>query len=161
MFKSKRFIIAVLLIFSFSSVPAFSAELEHVVGAGIGLPYGGFGVSYELGVCDYFAPVLGVGLLPDNIGWNVGARLYYPGRDAKFRARLTALYGTNTLVEHKHSNDDYDTETGMSGGVGLNWRFAPHWALDADFFVVENDVPDGYEQEGSDVKIALGCSFRW
>lgn len=155
------FIILLFLVVTFFSTPAFCAKFEHVFGAGVGLPYGGLGVNYEFGVCDYFAPVFGLGLVPDNVGWNAGARLYYPGRESTFRARLTALYGTNTIIERADSDEEYDTETGLSGGIGINWRFAQHWAFDADLFFVDQDIPDGYEKEGSDIKISLGCSFRW
>ncbi len=160
--KLKHILIIPLFFFTtLFSTPAFSAEFEHVFGTGIGLPYGGLGVNYELGVCDYFAPVIGLGIIPDNVGWNAGARLYYPGREAKLRARLTALYGTNAVIEREYSSEDYDAETGLSGGIGINWRFARHWAFDADLFVVDQDIPNGYKEEGSDVKISLGCSFRW
>ncbi len=142
---------------------ALCNQVEHSAGFGIGLPYGGVtGVNYELGLNDYFAPVVGIGVLPDNIGWNVGARVYYPGREAKVRGRLTALYGTNTLLETSTlGSKDYETEEGFSGGLGVNWRFAEHWAFDADVFVVDSDVPAGYTQEGSDVKGAIGFSYRW
>lgn len=152
---------AFLFTFVFSA-PAYSNQLEHVIGGGIGLPYGGIGANYELGINDYFAPIVGLGLLPEDIGWNVGARLYYPGRDAKFRGRLTALYGTNTLLERTVAGErEYDTDTGLSGGIGINWRFGDHWAFDADVFVVDYDIPVGYEEQGSDVKGSLGFSRRW
>lgn len=162
MSKHHFFIIPVFLFTVFISSPAQSIELEHVVGGGIGLPYGGIGANYELGINDYFAPVVGLGLFPENIGWNAGARLYYPGRDAKFRGRLTALYGTNTVLERTVSgNKEYDTDTGLSAGLGINWRFGDRWAFDADVFLVDHDTPPGYTKEGSDVKGALGFSFRW
>ncbi len=154
---------ALLLTFTFSA-PAYSNQLEHVVGGGIGLPYGGgIGGNYEMGVNDYFAPIVGLGSLPENIGWNAGARLYYPGRDAKFRGRLTALYGTNTILETTFAGSKkYDTKTGLSGGLGINWRFGDHWAFDADFFVVDQDIPEGYKQEDSVVAAgSLGFSWRW
>jgi hypothetical protein len=150
-----------LLMLAFSS-PVHSTQLEQSYGLGLGLPYGGLGVNYELGVNDYFAPTLGLGYLPDNIGWNAGVRFYYPGRDARFRGRLTALYGTNVILKKTIAgNTDYDTQTGMSGGLGFNWRFGDYWSFAVDLFVVENDVPAGYEEKGSEVKFTLGFSRHW
>lgn len=54
-----------------------------------------------------------------------------------------------------------DTDTGLSGGLGINWRFGNRWAFDADLFVTDYNTPPGYTKEGSDVKGALGFSFRW
>lgn len=141
---------------------ASEGSLEQSVGFGLGLPYGGVGVNYELGVNDYFAPTLGVGLLPDNLGWNLGVRLYYPGRDSKLRGRLTALYGTNTLIEYTgYGESDYKTKEGFSAGIGANWRFSKTWAFDADLFVAESKAPAGAEKKGGDVKFSLGMSRRW
>jgi hypothetical protein len=162
MSKFRFFIIPLFLLTLCFTAPAQSREIEHCFGYGIGLPYGGVGGNYEAGISDYFAPLIAIGFLPDNIGWNLGARLYYPGRDAKFRGRLTALYGTNTLVEKAYWWDtEYETANGFSGGLGFNWRFAKHWAFDADLFAVDQDVPSGYTEEGPDLKISLGFSSRW
>lgn len=152
---------AFLLTFAFSA-PAYCNQLEHVIGGGIGLPYGGVGANYELGVNDYFAPTVGLGFSHENICWDAGARLYYPGRDAKFRGRLTALYGTNVIREKiTLGKKEYDADTGLSGGLGINWRFGNHWAFDFDLFVADRNIPYGYIKQGSDIKGALGFSWRW
>ncbi len=152
-----------LLIFAGSSFSANANSIENVFGVGIGLPYGGLGFNYEIGLTDYLAPTVGIGYLPDNLGWNAGIRLYYPGRDHNFRGRITALYGTNTLIEDRFFgfDDEYDTETGFSGGIGFNWRFGNQWAFDGDLFVSDSDVPFGYEEKGSEVLASLGFNYRW
>lgn len=162
MHKKLKLSLATTILFLSICTTAFGNQIEHSVGGGLGLPYGGVGANYELGLNDFFAPTVGLGWLPENLGWNAGARLYYPGRDSKVRGRLTALYGTNTVLERNVlGNKDYKTEEGFSGGLGLNWRFTDRWAFDADLFVVDQDVPPGYTKEGSDVKISLGFSRRW
>ncbi len=155
--------VSILLFITAFCVPANANSMENVFGLGIGMPYGGLGVNYELSLNDYFAPTVGVGSLPENTGWNVGLRLYYPGRDHKFRGRITALYGTNTVLERERNNSDsdYDTETGFSGGIGFNWRFGKAWAFDGDLFFAESDIPEGYEEKGGDVKFSLGFSYRF
>lgn len=151
-----------LLVLACLTTPASANTHENVFGFGFGLPYGGLGVNYECSFNDYLVPLVGIGTLPDNIGWNVGVRLYYPDREAQFRGRITALYGINTLLENRSSaGSDYETETGISAGIGVNWRFGRSWAFDADLFLVNSDVPAGYEEKGSDVKIALGFNYRW
>ena len=154
--------ITALLIFTGFCFPANANDNETVLGFGVGQPYGGIGVNLEIGFNDYIVPTAGLGLLPDNLGWNVGARLYFPGRDHKFRGRLTALYGTNTVLEkNSYSGTKYETREGFSGGVGFNWRLHPSWAIDMDLFLLDTDTPDGYEKQGGDVKISVGVSYRW
>ena len=151
-----------LVILTGLSFSANASAIENVFGFGIGLPYGGVGVNYELGLNDYFAATAGVGALPDNVGWNAGVRFYYPGRNYKFRGRLTALYGTNTVLEREgYYETEYDTETGFSGGIGFNWRFARNWAFDGDLFFADDNVPDGYERKNDGLVVSLGFSVRW
>ena len=156
------YVASIILILTGLCFSSHASSIENVFGFGIGMPYGGFGVNYELGLNDYLAPTAGVGYLPDNLGWAVGLRLYYPGRELKFRGRFTALYGTNTLIENKGFFDsEYETETGFSAGIGFNWRFGKNWAFDGDLFIADSDIPTGYEEKGSDVKFSLGLSYRW
>ena len=41
-------LIAILLLSIVVAVPAYSNQIEHSAGPGIGLPYGGVGGNYEL-----------------------------------------------------------------------------------------------------------------
>jgi hypothetical protein len=153
---------AVLLCLVSGTVIAQMAEAEHSFGFGLGLPYGGLGVNYELGATDYFACTIGLGRVPDNIAWNVGIRLYYPGREAKFRGRTTFLCGTNLVLETQHwYGSEYKTEEGLSTGIGFSWRFGKKWAFDADLFHIDANIPAGYEEQGPDTKISLGFSMRF
>ena len=138
-----------------ASCSAVGSEKSNTVGVGVGLPFGGLGVNYERQINDYYAFTIGLGALPDNIGYLAGFRLYYPKPDSKFRGRLSVLYGVNTIEQDVHS-DDYETQTGFSAGPGLSWRFNNNWAFDADLFFVDNDVSEGYLEKGSSAKLSLG-----
>ncbi len=137
-------------------------EFEHNLGIGIGLPYGGWGLNYEFGATDYFAPTFGIGERRDT-QWNVGFRLYYPGKSAKFRFRTTFLYGSNTIIKREYPNgrSEYEAREGASAGPGFNWRFGEKWGFDFDFFIVDSDIPDGYEEKSSGNIIALGFVRRF
>lgn len=142
------------------STPAFGSEKINSVGVGIGLPFGGLGVNYERQVNDFSAFTVGLGVLPDNIGYSIGTRFYYPKLDARFRGRLSVLYGVNTLEENVYT-DDYETQSGFSGGPGFSWRFSENWAFDADLFFVDNDVSEGFVEKGSSAKVSLGFRRSW
>lgn len=163
--RLKKLLVQAAFIFLMITGLSFSASAdythENVFGFGFGLPYGGLGINYELGLNDYLAPTIGVGYLPENIGWNAGVRLYYPGRDYILRGRITALYGTNTLLERKGSGSDYKTETGISVGIGFDWRFGEEWGFCGDLLLADKDTPAGYEEKSGDIFLALGFSYRW
>jgi hypothetical protein len=155
--------VSIFLMLTGLRLSAHAEYPEHVVGAGIGLPYGGdIGISYQLDLNEYVAPTIGIGWLPDNIGWNLGIRAYYPGRDYYVRGRFTLLYGTNS--EHEKigaSGSDYKTNSGFSAGVGVDWEFNENWGGCADLFVADIDTPAGYEKHDDDFFLALGFYYRW
>jgi hypothetical protein len=121
------------------------------------------GVNYELAINDYVAPTAGLGYFDDNAIWNAGVRFYYPGRDYKFRGRLTALYGVNTILEDKqpYENKEYDTRTGFSGGIGFDVRFGTQWSFNMDILAADKNIPDNYESESNSILMALGFSYRF
>jgi hypothetical protein len=155
-------VVVFFMVTGFGLAPAQGDPLEHLLGFGFGLPFGGIGVNYELGLNDYIAPTLGVGFVPDNVGWNAGVRGYYPGREYYVRGRVTLLYGTNVILEKEGlSSSDKDTETGFSLGFGVDWRFGERWGLGADLFLADTDVPRGYEKMDNDIFLSLGLSYLW
>jgi hypothetical protein len=142
------------------STGALAMKPEHVVGLGLGLPYGGVGVNYELGLNEWFAPTGGLGYYDDDTRWNVGGRFYYPGQTAKLRGRVTLLYGTNATLNNSFTGEKKALE-GFSAGVGVDWRYSSHWAYSFDVFVADPDVPAGANRENNGIVIALGFSRRW
>jgi hypothetical protein len=164
--RPKKLLVHAALISFILTGLCFSAQAdypEHAIGAGIGLPYGGdFGINYELGLNEYLAPTIGIGWLPDNIGWNLGIRAYYPGREYFVRGRFTLLYGTNS--EHEKigvSGSDHKTNSGFSAGIGVDWRLNENWGVGADLFIADIDTPAGYEKNDDDFFLALGFNYRW
>jgi hypothetical protein len=139
--------------------PAMAQEAEHVLGFGLGIPYGVLGANYEIGLNEYVAGTVGLGLAIEGLGWFAGGRLYYPASD-KFRARLTAGYGVTGIVTGFGS----DTLTGFAGGPGLDWRYGEKWSFQADvLFITTEDVPENADElgGGGNVKIALGFARRF
>jgi len=141
--------------------PAYAADGKSKVAFGLGLPYGGgVGVNYEHGITDHLAPTLGQGWLPDNFGWNVGLRVYFNDRDATLGWRITALYGVNTLLERP--DGDYETDEGLSAGVGLDWRYGKAWGFELDLFWADVDFDEAlYDEYGPEIKISVGWGKRW
>lgn len=151
--------LSIILLLLLAGMPALALDTEHVLGFGYGLPYGGkVGINYEFGLSKYFAPTIGAGYLSGNLGWNVGARLYYPFRDNTVRVRTTALYGTNALLKGGSRNDE--TVEDISIGLGVNWRLKKGFNFDADIFYRHYDDIEGYEGN-NDIKPALGISYNW
>jgi hypothetical protein len=72
------------------------------------------------------------------------------------------LYGTNVILEKEGvSGSDEETDTGLSLGVGVDWRFSEDWGVSADLFVADTDTPRGYEKVDNDIFMALGVSYHW
>jgi hypothetical protein len=140
---------------------AHAADGKSKIAFGLGLPYGGgAGVNYEHAVTDHFAPTLGQGWVPDNFGWNVGFRIYFTDRDAALQWRTTALYGVNTLLERP--DGDYETEEGLSVGLGLDWRYGQTWGFEFDLFWADSDFDEAlYDEYGPEIKISFGWGKRW
>ena len=143
------------------SDPSYS-EVEHELGFGYGLPYGSdFGINYELGLTKYLAPTIGVGYLDNNLGWNVGVRLYYPFRNNTIKLRTTALYGTNFVLKGGARNNE--TIEDLSIGLGVNWRREKGLNFGVDIFYMFYDDRPRYENNNynNNIKIAIGSSYNW
>jgi hypothetical protein len=55
-----------VIFISFSAVTSHADTIGHTLGVGVGLPYGGMGVNYELAINDYITPTAGLGYLDNN-----------------------------------------------------------------------------------------------
>ncbi len=133
--------------------------VEHILGFGYGLPYGGnLGINYELGLTRYLASTIGVGYIDKHLGWNVGARLYYPFRNNTIRVRTTALYGTNFILKDGPRNNEIIED--ISIGLGVHWRREKSFNFDVDIFYLFYDDRPGYENNNI-IKIAIGSSYNW
>ena len=161
--KTKPLALVLIAIVVFACIGVGSTHpIKHRYGCGMGLPYGAMGFNYDMGINDYLSPTCGIGLVSEGVGWNIGARLYYPGPNNRVRGRITALYGTNMLLEDRHTGEDsqYSTELGFSVGVGTVIRLGPSWSLELDLFYINAEIPVGYEEGGTDLAYSFGFSTR-
>mgnify|MGYP000530703033 FL=1 len=125
------------------------------IGVGVGIPFGGLGLNYEYRLNDYAALIMGLGFVPENVGYNAGVRFYYPKPTATFRGRLSVLYGVNAIEDNIYT-DKYETQTGLSVGPGLSWFFSKNLALDVDFLFTNYKASEGFTEKGPSTKISLG-----
>lgn len=133
---------------------AQASNLEAVpsrLGLGLGIPYGGIGLGYETG--GQLSGAAGLGFAGE-LGWNLGGRVYFARPDAaKYNWRLTALFGTNTvLLRETQFADVIDTRHGLSIGIGFKRRNG----FDFDLFFPISSTPPGYSSFGPPIKLALG-----
>lgn len=96
--RKRLYLITILAIMCAGIANAALRESRHVAGPGLGIPYGGLGVNYEYQKSSVVAPFLGAGITPYDLGWSIGCRVYYPGTHGRLRGRLSALYGTTTIL---------------------------------------------------------------
>ncbi len=131
-------------------------------GFGFGIPYGVLGGNFEVFPIDYLSLTVGLGIAPGGSGWAVGGRVYPFGKSKNFRPRLSVFHGIVAFLETKYEweESDYENITGNALGVGFGWKFT-QWSLDFDLIFPDFEVPKGYEEKGSDVKISIGCGYHF
>ncbi len=170
-FRTKTFlllsgVLVVVGVFAYV-VNAEAGDAYHNIGAGFGIPFGFLGVNYELEMdvseSLSMSPTAAVGhTIFAGLGWNVGVQTSFLSQDSKWRPGFSVWYGTNTIVE---TWDDYESETGLTLGVGIKYRSRPTskgaWVL--HLLYPFNDIGEdgGYEEYGAPVKIAFGYSRRF
>ncbi len=156
----KKAVMMVLAMVVLAFLPGASMASENTAGLGFGINYGGaIGFNYEYALTEEIGALAGIGFLPDNIGWAVGARYYFTTSNPDFRLRVSLIYGVVAAFETSSGKDDYDL--GLAAGFGFNWRFNELWAIDADIFLTDDNVPEGLSEVGPSAKISFGVSRRW
>jgi len=122
----KRFTVLTMIFITLTlliSVPAMAISDESFsIGVGIGNPYGGGWIGGNLNyiVTDYVELSVGVGLLPEAIGFNTGVKVYLLPPDNNFRLRASAYYGTNAIVFTFWETITYN---GLTAGLGWKYSF--------------------------------------
>lgn len=84
------------------------------VGLGVGLAYGGIGLSVDLALGPRFALCGGYGTFPvvEEPGFGAGIRYYFTESSRAFRPRISILYGTNMIFYYSESGYSYDYYSG-------------------------------------------------
>lgn len=103
-------------------------EINHTLdmGIGFGLDYGGiFGVRMTFMPMRYLGIFGCAGILNDGTGWEAGAKGYFiPKSSVKiFRPYIKAMYGVNTEVFIKGTDEYNKHYLGFSAGAGTEFRF--------------------------------------
>jgi hypothetical protein len=136
-------------------------NLAVKVGAGIGIPYGVFGVGIDVGI-PYFSLVAGLGTALEGIGWSAGVRVYFFNQTRKFRPHFTAVYGTTMIVDVVGGNGYTVNGFGFYGG--LDHDIGPHGGLILTYGIglVTNEPPGaGVEDPRFSVKVMFGVNYRF
>lgn len=143
------------------------------IGAGLGVPYGILGFNAELAVHDYINLSAGLGTTVfAGLGYGLGAKGYFKPIGEKWRPRVSAHYGVNSLIM---LDDDWDTSEKFAGlvlGLGIQGMFGINRNHGFDFDIVYlatmGDLYDRVDQleksgytvnERGRVRVSLGYRF--
>ncbi len=144
---------------SWAGEPLDNAPQSLRLGAGYGIPYGGFGANLEVLPEDIVALTAGAGVGVDGPGWAAGLRLYPLKKAANISPRLSVYYGTVAVL--KDSNG-MNTDTGAAYGAGFDYRLSDNRGVDFEVLYVDYKVPNGYtEKDGGDIKLSIGYGFAF
>ena len=147
MFSKLRFIIlSIILSTSLLSIThrAEAFEVRHNLGAGVGIPFGIFGVAYglEINVIDSIAIMpslaLGTSVLAGSTE-EVGLRLLFGDKKARIRIGVSYWSGTNTIVNTGFLS--YETMKGTTAGVNLRAQFGSKRDHVLDVHILKNITP--------------------
>jgi hypothetical protein len=147
-------IASVVLVACCLSAPVFADEIlppdtaNHVrIGAGIGIPYGGYGINTEYRINRYSSVSAGLGYFQhESPGWAVGATFYPLKNDETFNPRLSGYVGRVTTIEWTDVNTGRKSYEGRNGGTlggGFEWRVYKMLSLDFDLSYIFKDLPAG------------------
>lgn len=132
------------------------------IGLGLGISYGVIGSNFECSPIEHSALTVGVGIAPGGLGWTVGGRIYFLGKERKFRPRFSILHGTVAILETRYlyGRTDYRTVEGNALGAGFELG-SKKSSFDFDFIVPDFKIPEGYEKYGPPATIAIGYGFHF
>ncbi len=129
------------------------------LGFGYGIPYGYLGINGEYMLFQYFSLTGALGYSPGGPGWIAGMRIYINEPEKRIRPRISALYGTVSVLTKKYGPEEiYETDQGYAYGLGIEWKFfnSGKHSLDFDIIMTDYNVPPGYEKKGPKIKFSIG-----
>lgn len=107
------------------------------VGAGIGVAYGVIGINGEYAIHDYVSLSAGVGTtIIAGVGYAVGGRIYAKPLGEKWRPRLSAHYGTNSIIDISGAVEIQKKYNGLAIGAGFLQMFGSSQKTGLDLEVV-------------------------
>jgi hypothetical protein len=148
---------------AFAEEPVPPAQFNHYrVGAGIGIPYGGFGVNAEYRINSYASVNAGLGYVHhEGPGWAIGGALYPLKNDETFNPRISGSFGRVATVEWTNiytGSHRYESVNGGTLGGGFEWRVYKKLSLDFDLFYIFKDLPAGVSSNNN-VGASLGIGM--
>lgn len=130
------------------------------VGAGLGVPYGGWGVNLEMNVLPIISVSGGLGTtIFAGVGWSVGARGYFRTPGPVWRPRVSAFYGINAIYAEDFSDPSNRAYPGLTAGVGQIFLWQRH-GFDLDLMYIVNSQYDDIHG-GDYVKIKVNVGYRF
>jgi len=157
----KKLLSLVLLLGLFSN--SYSEEMEDDVsfGIGLGIPYGVFGANVNYAASENVDLTAGGGF-----GFGAGLRYRPFGREDGIR--VTAFYGTNSMLANPTTNET-EKFSGMNIGVGYG-PFSNGWDVDVMYIMIPASMKDrikelesqGYVVSGDrDNQIGFSFGYHW
>ena len=158
--------IVAVLILTVSSLAYGQVESSEKIpsrfslGAGIGIPFGVFGLSCEVNpvigsspdsLLNSFSLNIGLGTTFIGVGYSLGFRLYPLGRDRVWAPKASLMYGTVSIVNWEYAY------RGFSVGAGVVHRLSKKTSVDADVIFIINSFGYDLSSSGSGrIKVSLG-----
>jgi hypothetical protein len=171
-----RFFVITVAIFSSSLVTSQRAEAFDIyqnISVGMGVPYGIFGVSYELeiNIIDSFAisPTVAAGTTILGGGaTETGLQLHFGDKEGT-RYGISYWSGTNVLIEVDIDELEFETEDGDTAGIHMRFFAGKQKKNIVTLHLLKVITPTeeemltkfGAKPEGSDFKIGVGYGFRF
>lgn len=107
------------------------------VGAGIGVAYGVIGLNGEYAFLDYLSVSAGFGTsIFAGMAGAIGGRVYSKPLGEKWRPRLSAHYGTNSIINVTGSVEIQEKYEGLTVGAGFLQMFGASQKAGFDFEIV-------------------------
>lgn len=144
------------------------------VGVGLGIPYGVLGINADVALMDHVSLSAGVGTtMFAGVGYSAGAKLFFLPPEKRWRPRIAAFYGTNSIVVVEGSVSIKEKFNGLTVGAGVQRTFGTRGkhGLDLDLMVIATSggMKDELEriemqygmtiEEPSPVKISIGYRY--
>lgn len=168
--------IVIMMILLSSSVmwaqgePALSSEMKkNSYGLGLGVPYGVLGMNLDYNIAPNLNLSGGLGTtLFAGIGYNFGLKYFFAPIEKTFRTRVSAYYGVNSMIlkQYGYKDDEGESYTGLSLGIGGEWRWGETKSKGLDFdiiFIATSGIDydelrdEGFSfEEAGKVKISIG-----
>lgn len=169
--KSVRLLLLGVLFWFSSSTQAF--DVSNNIGAGIGIPYGLFGVNYELelNIVDSFAvgPSIGLGsTIVAGTAAQYGVKMHFLDRRSLVRIGLSYWNAVNTVV--KTGSESWEAKRGNVVAADIRFQFGRKRNNGLDIYVLKilsptkSDLEDeGYNvtSYGSPIKFGIGYVHRF